>query len=120
MHVGVGGQIILKKKNIVYTIILYLIIFSVPIWRISYEFSKNTDNLPWLESLPDSDLRKLVGYKRSQLITVWDIPDITIDETHDIWELESGKKLLVTYKTNGKVKKVSLITKDFSVAYESR
>ena len=105
----------MKKKNIVYTIILYLIIFSVPIWRISYEFSKNTDNLPWLESLPDSDLRK-----RSQLITVWDIPDITIDETHDIWELESGKKLLVTYKTNGKVKKVSLITKDFSVAYESR
>ena len=96
----------MKKKNIVYTIILYLIIFSVPIWRISYEFSKNTDNLPWLESLPDSDLRKLVGYKRSQ--------------THDIWELESGKKLLVTYKTNGKVKKVSLITKDFSVAYESR
>lgn len=73
-------------------------------WLYAYRHTKNTDNLPSLETLQADDLEELVGYQRVQLINVWGNPDDTIGTDQEVWDLEGERYLLVIYGSNGRVK----------------
>ena len=73
------------------------------IWLYAYYHTPSADNLPGLQSLQMDDLRELKGYKRGQLISVWDDPVRKVSPEQDIWKLDGDQYLLVTYKSNGTV-----------------
>lgn len=93
------------KNRIKYFLIIICIIMALIFgWLYAYHHAKNTDNLPLLRSLQSDDLQDLVGYRRAQLISVWDEPDDTISVNQDVWNLEGEAYLVVTYDGKGKVK----------------
>ena len=57
-----------------------------------------------LESLQAEDLQELEGYKRVQLVTVWDEPDEKVSSEQEVWVLDEKRVLLVTYDKDGTVK----------------
>ena len=73
------------------------------IWLYAYYHTPSADNLPGLQSLQMENLRELKGYKRGQLISVWDDPVRKVSPEQDIWKLDGDQYLLVTYKSNGTV-----------------
>ena len=79
------------------------------IWLYAYYHTPSADNLPGLQSLQMEDLRELKGYKRGQLISVWDDPVRKVSQEQDIWELDGDQYLLVTYKSNGTVEDAEII-----------
>ena len=79
------------------------------IWLYAYYHTPSADNLPRLQSLQTDDLRELKGYKRGQLISVWDDPVRKISPEQDIWKLDGDQYLLVTYKSNGTVEDAEII-----------
>ena len=79
------------------------------IWLYAYYHTPSADNLPGLQSLQMDDLRELKGYKRRQLISVWDDPVRKVSQEQDIWELDGDQYLLVTYKSNGTVEDAEII-----------
>ena len=56
------------------------------------------------ESLQAEDLQELEGYKRVQLVTVWDEPDEKVSSEQEVWVLDEKRVLLVTYDKDGTVK----------------
>ena len=74
------------------------------LWLYAYYYAKNTDSLPALESLQAEDLQELEGYKRVQLVTVWDEPDEKVSSEQEVWVLDEKRVLLVTYDKDGTVK----------------
>ena len=77
-------------------------------WRYACSYVKHADNLQGLSSLQEDDLPELVGYQRTQLISVWGEPDDVVDENQDIWNKEGGECLIVTYTEKKKVKEAVL------------
>ena len=78
------------------------------IWLYAYYHTPSADNLPGLQSLQMEDLRELKGYKRGQLISVWDDPVRKVSPEQDIWKLDGDQYLLVTYKSNGTVEEAEI------------
>lgn len=78
------------------------------LWLYAYYHAKNTDNLPALESLQVEELQELEGYKRIQLVTVWDKPDKTVSSKQEVWVLDENRYLLVTYNADGTVKEAEI------------
>ena len=54
------------------------------IWLYAYYHISSADNLPGLQSLQMDDLRELKGYKRRQLISVWDDPVRKVSPEQDL------------------------------------
>ena len=54
------------------------------IWLYAYYHTPSADNLPGLQSLQMDDLRELKGYKRGQLISVWDDPVKKVSPEQDL------------------------------------
>lgn len=94
----------MKRKKI--GIILSILVFALLVcgWFYAYHHTKNTDNLPALNVLQESDLEGLVGYQRAQLISVWGEPDDTIDVNQDVWDCPGAEDVCVTYGPDGRVK----------------
>ena len=80
-----------------------------PAERYAYYHTPSADNLPGLQSLQMENLRELKGYKRGQLISVWDDPVRKVSPEQDIWKLDGDQYLLVTYKSNGTVEDAEII-----------
>lgn len=78
------------------------------IWLYAYYHTPSADNLPGLQSLQMENLRELKGYKRGQLISVWDDPVRKVSPEQDIWKLDGDQYLLVTYKSNGTVEEAEI------------
>lgn len=78
------------------------------IWLYAYYHTPSADNLPGLQSLQMENLRELKGYKRGQLISVWDDPVRKVSPKQDIWKLDGDQYLLVTYKSNGTVEEAEI------------
>ena len=78
------------------------------LWLYAYYHAKNTDNLPALESLQVEELQELEGYKRIQLVTVWDKPDKTVSSKQEVWVLDENRYLLGTYNADGTVKEAEI------------
>ncbi len=100
-----------KAKKIIRNVLI--VVFTVDVvwivWLYAYYHTKNADNLPTLENLQADDLDDLAGYKRGQLISVWQEPDDTISADQDVWVLDGDEYLLVTYGTGGKVKEAEFV-----------
>lgn len=96
----------IKLKNVLRNtaIILIIIAAALMVWLSVYGHSKNSDNLPGLQSLEADELQELKGYQRTQLISVWGEPDDTVSTDQDMWKLGGEEYLLVTYGTDGRVK----------------
>lgn len=84
-----------KVKTVIRNILIAtFVIVAVGIgWLCAYYNSQNADNLPALENLQNEDLDDLVGYKRGQLISVWEQPDDTISINQDVWRLKGEEYL---------------------------
>ncbi len=101
-----------KMKQIVigWVISLILVALIVGIWFYGYYSKKSTDNLPTLSMTcerSNEELEDLLkGYRRVQLITVWDDPVIE-EEDHDQWISEHGEILDIYYDADQKVISVS-------------
>lgn len=100
-----------KAKTVIRNILIVIFVIAAAWigWLCADYNTKNADNLPTLENLQTEDMDDLVGYQRSQLISVWDQPDDTISIDQDVWRLEGEEYLLVTYGTNGKVKEAEFV-----------
>ncbi len=61
-----------------------------------------------LESLQAEDLQELEGYKRVQLVTVWDRPDEKVSSEQEVWVLDEKRVFLVTYDEDGTVKEADI------------
>lgn len=83
-------------------ILVFLVLWML--WLYAYYHAKNTDSLPALESLQAEDLQELEGYKRVQLVTVWDEPDEKVSSEQEVWVLDEKRVLLVMYDKDGTVK----------------
>lgn len=94
-------------RNILIMVFTVAVIWIV--WLYVYYHTKNADNLPEIQNLQADDMDGLVGYKRSQLISVWNQPDDTIGTNQDVWALDGAGYLLVTYGTGGKVKEAEFV-----------
>lgn len=97
-------------KKAVRNLLLILLVLAVVWvgWLYAYHHTKNPDDLPSLESLQVEDLKDLVGYKRAQLISVWDKPDDTTSTDQDVWSLEKDQYLVVSYGANDRVKEATV------------
>ena len=100
-----------KAKKIIRNVLI--VVFTVDVvwivWLYAYYHTKNADNLPTLKNLQADDLDDLAGYKRGQLISVWQEPDHAISADQDVWVLDGDEYLLVTYGTGGKVKEAEFV-----------
>lgn len=99
-----------KAEKIMRRSLIGILVFLVlwMIWLYAYYHAKNTDNLPALESLQEEDLQELEGYKRVQLVTVWDEPDEKVSSEQEVWVLDENRILLVTYDEDGTVKEADI------------
>ena len=99
-----------KAEKIMRRSLIGILVFLVlwMIWLYAYYHAKNTDNLPALESLQEEDLQELEGYKRVQLVTVWDEPDEKVSSEQEVWVLDENRILLVTYDKDGTVKEADI------------
>ena len=95
-----------KAEKIMRRSLIGILVFLVlwMLWLYAYYHAKNTDSLPALESLQAEDLQELEGYKRVQLVTVWDEPDEKVSSEQEVWVLDEKRVLLVTYDKDGTVK----------------
>lgn len=96
----------MKRKKTIIILSILVLVFALLVcgWFFAYHHTKNTDNLPALNVLQESDLENLVGYQRAQLISVWGEPDDTIDVHQDVWDCPGTEDIFVTYGPDGKVK----------------
>lgn len=86
-----------KAEKIMRRSLIGILVFLVlwMLWLYAYYHAKNTDNLPALESQQAEDLQELEGYKRVQLVTVWDEPDEKVSSEQEVWVLDEKRYLNV-------------------------
>ena len=98
----------MKKKLMIALIIVIVIVGAIFAWRIAYSMQNNTDNIPMLAMVSEmEDVSFLVGYRSSQLITVWGEPDeetpTTVGTTILTWEIDDDTTLVVHVDSKNKV-----------------
>lgn len=93
-------------------LVFILLLCCATIWRVAYHRAKSTDNLPALSALADADEGDtnalLMGYKQSQLISVWGEPTETVNDNELIWEIDPQRRLHVFVNNRGIVSIIAL------------
>lgn len=105
----------MKKRAAVAVGILAVIALGISVWFYAYYNQKSNDNLPSLSviaEMEEADVNELlIGYRRTQLRTVWEEPD-SINSNEDIWEINERMALVVSYNKKDNVVVCALSTRD--------
>ena len=107
----------MKKKLLVFLIIILIAAGLVGAWFYGYYNHKNWDNIPSKEIMLDYlkeqgeeyATGKLEGYTRDSIVYIWGEPDGTLfGMWGEIWETKEGDAIIVYFDSEGKVSHVKL------------
>lgn len=102
------------KKRVKWIIAVAVILLcGAAAWRIAFETTKRTDNLPSLAVVAEQGeefaAEKTTGYRLEQLTAVWGEPQAASVDGGPVWKLEDGRYLEVTVNEKGKITETRFI-----------